>query len=116
LLLAQRLASGQHDSEGSWNFGPSAESVHSVSRLADDVVAAWGDGARWYHEPVDQPHESSMLTLDATKARLRLGWRPRLGYAEGVRWTVDWYKASGRGENMEAFTLAQIDGYLELPP
>ena len=115
LLLAQRLAErgGQPD-HGAWNFGPSSEAVQPVSRLVEDAIGVWGDGASWHHESVAQAHEAGLLAVDATLARTGLGWRPRLGYQQGVRWTVEWYKAQAAGRDMEGFTLQQIDDYLEL--
>jgi CDP-glucose 4,6-dehydratase len=112
LLLAERLAEDRAKGEGAWNFGPLPEAVQSVGRLADDLVAAWGAGGSWASERVEQPHEATLLTLDATKARRELEWAPRLGYERGVQTTIDWYKALSRGQDLEATTLQQIDSYL----
>ena len=114
LRLAERMVSSSTPLDPSWNFGPPPEAVQSVGRLADDLVACWGDGASWLHDQVDQPHEAGLLTLDSTRARQKLGWNPRLGYARGVKLTVEWYKACAQGKDLEALTLSQIDGYLEL--
>ena len=115
LLLAQRLVEqGPQPDQGAWNFGPGSDSVQPVSRLVDDAVKAWGDGATWNHQEVPQAHEAGLLAIDATRSRTLLGWQPRLGYHEGVRWTVEWYKALAGGREMEGFTLQQIDTYLGL--
>jgi CDP-glucose 4,6-dehydratase len=112
LLLAERLATGEPRWADAWNFGPPSDSVQPVGQLADDLVARWGVGAVWVHDRVDQPHEATLLTLDATKARRELNWTPRIGYQLGVELTVDWYKAFVRGDDMEAFTLQQIDAFV----
>ncbi len=112
LLLAERLAAEPSRWQGAWNFGPPADAVRPVRRLVDDLVAAWGEGSSCAHEPVEQPHEATLLTLDSAKARQELGWAPSLGYARGVQLTVEWYKAFTRGEDLEAVTLAQIDSGL----
>ena len=57
--------------------------------------------------------ESGLLTLDASKARARLGWRSRLDFAATVRWTADWYGAWARGEDMAAFTRRQIHQFMQ---
>lgn len=116
LLLAEALTTAPEATSCPWNFGPSAESVQPVSQLADDLVAAWGEGASWHHEKVEQPHEAGLLTLDSTRARTRLHWRPRLGYAEGVRWTMAWYRAAAARRDLEAFTLDQVDAFLGVEP
>jgi CDP-glucose 4,6-dehydratase len=112
LLLAERLFAEPKKWDGAWNFGPSTDAVHPVGRLADDLVKAWGAGAAWQHQRVEQPHEAKLLTLDATKARQEMGWFPRLGYARGVDLTVRWYKAFAAAADQEATTLEQIDAWL----
>jgi CDP-glucose 4,6-dehydratase len=112
LTLSELLVSDPSRAEGAWNFGPPADAVRPVRRLADDLVAAWGDGAAWTHEPTEQPHEARLLTLDSAKARQELGWTPSLGYARGVQLTVEWYKAFARGHDLETETFRQIDAYL----
>jgi CDP-glucose 4,6-dehydratase len=113
LLLLERLSGTSDQEAGPWNFGPLPDAVQPVSQLVQDLVSCWGADASWHHEELAQPHEASLLTLDATKARVRLRWRSPLSYASGVRWTVDWYKAQASGSDMEEFTLGQIDRFLE---
>jgi CDP-glucose 4,6-dehydratase len=112
LRLAEHLLVEPTRAAGAWNFGPSADAVQPVRRLVDRLVEGWGDGAAWTHERIDQPHEATLLTLDSAKARQALGWAPRLGFEQGVKLTVDWYKAFARGEDPEALTLQQIDSWL----
>jgi CDP-glucose 4,6-dehydratase len=109
-LLAQGRAFGD-----AWNFGPSADSVQSVATLADELCAAWGDGASWSHDQGRHPHEAGVLALDSAKARSRLGWKPRLGYREAIRWTVAWYKSFHEGRDARELTLEQVRRYQELP-
>jgi CDP-glucose 4,6-dehydratase len=85
-----------------------------VRELANAICALWGGGARWHSPPSIQPHEASLLALDASKARARLGWRPRLGLDESLRWTVEWYKAFHPGGDVRALTLEQIRRYEEI--
>ena len=59
----------------------------------------------------DAPHEAGLLRLDSTKARLRLGWRPRLSIDDALRLSADWYRANAAGADMRALTLAQISEY-----
>jgi CDP-glucose 4,6-dehydratase len=113
LMLAERLMADGQGGEGAWNFGPPPDAVQSVRRLVDDLVARWGDDASWADGRTKQPHEAVLLTLDSSKARLELGWSPRLGYAKGLDLTTDWYKAYTRGEDQETTTLRQIDGWLD---
>jgi CDP-glucose 4,6-dehydratase len=115
LTLAERLLENAQAFGEAWNFGPSTDSVQSVATLADELCAAWGDGASWSHDKNRHPHEAGILALDSAKARSRLGWRPRLDYRDAIRWTVAWYKAFHEGRDARALTLEQIRKYQELP-
>jgi CDP-glucose 4,6-dehydratase len=113
LLLAEAsLRQGAAVADG-WNFGPGPESEQPVSRLADTLAAIWGNGAQWQHVGSDDLHEATFLKLDSSKARTLLGWRPRLGFDDALKMTVDWYKADleRSASSMRDFTLGQIRDY-----
>lgn len=115
LFLAERLFEQRQGFSESWNFGPNADAVQSVSTVADLVCKVWEDGRSWTRDELPQPHEARILTLDSSKARSRLAWRPRLDYVDAVRWTVDWYKAHAAGADMAKETRGQLQRYQELP-
>jgi len=54
------------------------------------------------------------LTLSSGLAADTLGWHPRLDIRESLSWTADWYLAHSAGENMAAFSAAQVAQYGEL--
>jgi CDP-glucose 4,6-dehydratase len=110
LLLTERLVADPTSYAQAWNFGPPNEDVRSVSDLATTLCKAWGASASWHHEATAAVHEAHALTLDASKARAKLGWRPRLAFANAVGWTVDWYKAEG---DKARVTLDQLRRYQE---
>jgi len=96
LTLVERLADDQRFT-GGWNFGPDAASEVPVRTVVDHLIALWGGGARWTADSSPHPHEGAYLRLDCAKSRNELGWAPRLDLAQGLRLTVDWYKAVARG-------------------
>ncbi|HJQ55866.1 MAG TPA: CDP-glucose 4,6-dehydratase [Vineibacter sp.] len=112
LRLAERLASaeGRDFAEG-WNFGPADADCRDVAYIADRLATAWGSGAAWQKNPGQHPHEASFLKVDASKARARLGWRPRLQLNDALDWTMDWYRAQLDGEDAARLCLAQIERY-----
>ena len=71
LLLAERLTEDPKSFGEGWNFGPVADDAHSVAWIADRIVAAWGDTARWATVGNDALHEAHFLKVDASKARAR---------------------------------------------
>lgn len=112
LLLAERLWNGE--AQEAWNFGPSSDDVQPVSFVVDRLLAAENAGRTWRLADGHQPHEANFLSLDASKARARLGWRPRLHLCEALDWTYDWYTRQARGEDARRLTMDQIARYTEL--
>jgi CDP-glucose 4,6-dehydratase len=107
LLLAERLCASADYGE-SWNFGPDSNDTHSVRDVAEAMLKAFGGGSLVDEAEINAPHEARLLTLDCSKARARLGWKPKLAFAETVALTADWYAAWHGGEDMYAVTLSQI--------
>jgi len=114
VMLAQELLAQNTRFASSYNFGPSDEGIWPVDRIAKKLVDMWGEGASWIRDSAPSVHEDHVLTLDASKARAELGWTPRLGIGAALEWTLKWYRACNRGENMAEFTLEQIAEYENL--
>jgi CDP-glucose 4,6-dehydratase len=109
LLLAERLLEGDGFAEA-WNFGPCEDDARQVGDVVDELCRLV-PGARWHRDGADHPHEAGMLRLDSTKARQRLGWRPRWGLEEALARTIDWHRAWQGGADMAAVSLAQIQAF-----
>lgn len=97
MMLAEKLYSGNSELIGGWNFGPNFDSIVNVWNIAKRVVEFYGKG-----EVVDVSinkslHEAKMLSLDITKARQLLGWKPIFDFKTTVKLTVDWYKRYEEG-------------------
>jgi len=115
LMLAERLYRDPVAHSEAWNFGPDPSNVRSVSELATLACTRWGDGASWEHVSKEQVHEARSLTLDSTRARLRLGWTPRLAFEASVTWSMEWYReCHNKGDLME-ITLRQLEQFERLP-
>jgi CDP-glucose 4,6-dehydratase len=110
LLLAQHLWDAREFADG-WNFGPPDTEVRTVGWIVNRITALWGPSLQWESDPDEQPHEAHVLRLDSSRARARLGWSPGWDLERGLRATVDWYRAHRDGEDMRAFSLAQIRAY-----
>ncbi len=78
------------------------------------MATLWGEGAGWDLEGGPQPHEARLLQLDIGKAARRLGWKPAWPLDEGLKRTVDWYKADLNGADIGAFTVGQIRDYARI--
>lgn len=112
LLLAQKLwEQGASFAEG-WNFGPDNNESRPVAWVAEKFAVLWGAGASWLADAeFEQPHEAHYLCLDSSKARSRLGWRPRWGLERAVKRTVQWYLTHRMGTDMRCFSLDEIGAY-----
>lgn len=107
LLLGQKLLEdGPKYAEG-FNFGPDERSTFTVEEMALLAVKCYGSGSVRIHRK-DNLHEATLLTLDITKARERLGWIPTYTAEQAVSATVEWYKRFYAGEDMVSFTAEQI--------
>ncbi len=116
LLLAERLAGARGASYAeAWNFGPPEAACQPVSAIVDRLAARWGGGAAWHLSDRLHPHEAASLAIDATKARQRLGWLPRLPLDTALDWTVDWHRAALDGQEPAAICSTQLEHYGALP-
>lgn len=114
MILAERLLAREQHCASAFNFGPSDEDTWPVERIATKLAALWGNGAAWRHDPDTGAHEAHYLRLDASKARLELGWESRLTVEAALEWTMAWYRAWNRGQDMADFTAGQIAEYEKL--
>lgn len=113
LILAERLWTSGADYAEAWNFGPYDEDVRPVRWIVERLGELWGEGAAWEVDRTSQPPEAKLLRLDSSKARARLGWRPRLRLDRALEWTAEWYGQHGRGADVRAVTEEQIARFEE---
>ena len=110
LLMSERGG----DYAEAWNFGPPADAFMEVDAIARGLQKHWGEGAAEieFGKREGDPHEAGMLTLDSSKARQRLGWKPQLTTEESIAITARWYRAYAAGSaNMRDLTCNQIRDY-----
>jgi CDP-glucose 4,6-dehydratase len=110
LLLAERLWESHDFAEG-WNFGPDEGDAKPVGWILERLRELWGEELRWEQDEGAQPHETRYLWLDSSKARSRLGWRPRWDLGRALASIVDWHKAVRDGQDARELVLAQIEAF-----
>ena len=115
LVLAEHLLRHGHAAAEGWNFGPDDGDARNVGwivgRLAERWQAESGDAVEWSLDPGPHPHEAHTLKLDSSKARHRLGWRPRLDLGTCLDWIVEWTRAYRLGHDLRALCQDQIERY-----
>lgn len=75
-----------------YNVGTGDE--RSIEQVADAVLAGLGKPASLKTYVEDRPGHDRRYLLDHTKIERALGWRPRITFDEGIRSTIDWYRAN----------------------
>jgi nucleoside-diphosphate-sugar epimerase len=78
---------GQAFNAGGGRPHPVGEVVELIARLAGTGVEPVVRGAGNPEGEIDRQY------VDAAKIRERVGWRPQVELEEGLRRTIDWYRA-----------------------
>lgn len=108
LVLAERLWHDGQSFAEAWNFGPRDEDARPVQWIVERMAREWGQGAGWRLDGGSHPHEAHYLKLDISKARSRLGWRPRWPLDTALTRITQWHHAWRDHQDMQALCLAQI--------
>jgi CDP-glucose 4,6-dehydratase len=114
LELAQRLITDGAAFAEAWNFGPNECDARPVRHVVSEMAHLWGDAATWRCTEPEHLHEASLLRLDSSKARARLGWSPRWTLAETLANTVAWYKAFYSCHDVRTSSLNQIQLFIQV--
>jgi len=99
---------------GEINIGPGPESFVTVEAVADLVAEMFGAKKGWILNQNHQPYESSLLALDATKAKNILDWSDKLKLLDAVEWTVDWHKQVKSGTSALMACMNQIERHIQI--
>jgi CDP-glucose 4,6-dehydratase len=110
LLLAQLLWD-EPALAGGWNFGPSDDDAQPVGWIVEEIAERWAGEVRWEHDAGLHVHEAHWLKVDSSRARTRLGWRPRWNLDGGLDALVEWYAAYAGGADVTPLTLGQIERF-----
>jgi len=111
LELAQKLYNDGPIYGGAWNFGPDDSNIKPVKWIVEQIIKLWGTPASWKTFGNNQPHETSYLKLDCSKAKSQLNWYPRWNLKESLEKTIEWYKAYYNGEDVLKIMMEQIEKY-----
>jgi CDP-glucose 4,6-dehydratase len=111
LLLAQKLYLNVEDVSSAWNFGPFDNDVKSVSWIAKTLRKKWGSELSLKFQLNGPLHEASLLKLDTSKARQKLGWEPKWSIDTALDKIIDWHKVWIAGGDIREMCLSQINEY-----
>jgi CDP-glucose 4,6-dehydratase len=110
LVLAQALCESPEHA-GSWNFGPAEEDSRPVGWILERAAELWPHDLQSVLDEGPHPHEARYLKLDSSRARARLGWRPRVTLGTALEATIGWYRDLRAEADMRAVTVGQIEAF-----
>lgn len=111
MLLAKKQ--WEHPTEfcEGWNFGPESESVSTVWEVATELIKNYGKGKLKDSSDPNAVHEAKLLMLDITKAKTKLGWKPRMNMQQCMDLVADWYKRY-RSDNVYQLCVEEIEKFV----
>ena len=86
-LVLERGRAGE-----TYNVGSGVEK--SIEEIADAVLELTEKPQELKTIVPDRPGHDRRYLLDASKIRSELGWSPAIGFEDGLRATVEWYRAN----------------------
>lgn len=111
MLLAKKQWDQPTEYCEGWNFGPESDSVSTVWEVATELVKNYGKGELKDSSDPDAVHEANLLMLDITKAKTKLGWKPRMNMQQCMALVADWYKRY-QSENVYRLCVEEIEKFI----
>jgi dTDP-glucose 4,6-dehydratase len=78
---------------GSRNEQKNLDVVHSICDTLDELQSTGKPHRSLIEFVTDRPGHDFRYSIDPTKIENELGWRATIGFADGIRRTIDWYLA-----------------------
>ena len=111
MLLAKKQWEKPTEFCEGWNFGPESESVSTVWEVATELIKNYGKGELKDSSDPNAVHEAKLLMLDITKAKTKLGWKPRMNMQQCMDLVADWYKRY-RSDNVYQLCVEEIEKFV----
>ena len=112
MMLAQKMWDNPTKYCEGWNFGAEDDSVCTVWEVAAELVKNFGFVELKDSSELNAVHEARFLMLDINKAKIHLGWKPRLNMQQCITLVADWYKRY-KTDNVYNLCIEEINKFLE---
>lgn len=112
MMLAQKMWNVPTEYCEGWNFGPEAEGVSTVWKVATEVLKNYGSGELRDSSDPNAVYEANLLMLNINRAKTRLGWKPRMNMQQCMQLVVDWYKRY-KSEDVYALCVEEIEKFIK---
>jgi CDP-glucose 4,6-dehydratase len=111
LMLGEKILNKEIDYGNAWNFGPELTNNITVEHFVKKIIAEYGNGNYEIKINPEAPKESVFLSLDITRAKETLNWKPILSFDYSIKITVEWYK-NYQIADVRALCEQQINEYM----
>jgi CDP-glucose 4,6-dehydratase len=91
LKIAYLLTKNKNINGESFNFGPDKKNKNTVLDLLKIMKLNWNQ-FNWKIKKENRFKETKILSLDCSKAKKKLGWKPVLSFKRSATFTAIWYK------------------------
>ncbi len=98
---------------GAYNFGPETGKSVTVQEILDHAQSCYRTGQKLWvaARSKEAPHETNVLTLETSKARIVLDVAPKLTLYQAISQTMDWYSRQEKGDDSRSLCLSEISEY-----
>jgi CDP-glucose 4,6-dehydratase len=114
LIVAEHLYNNGLVFADAWNIGPYESDIRPVGWIVEYLLSLWGESAIWESDKTYQFHEAKSLSLDCSKARIKLGWKPKFSLEGAVAQVVEWTKSYQKGDDMHHVTTTAIRQFMDI--
>jgi CDP-glucose 4,6-dehydratase len=111
MMLAQNMWERPVEFCEGFNFGANNEDSIPVRKILEKISQIYNGEINYEIDQNENPHEAHFLKLNCDKAKKILGWKPLFDIENALKFTVEWFEAYKRGEDI---TLKQITEYEKL--
>lgn len=119
LLIAERQY-GDRTFAGCYNVGPKEEDCWTTGELVTRFCELWneaqGDALIWENQYDGGPHEATLLKLDCSKIKQKLGWSPRWDVNMALKKIVEWTEVYLDQGDLSACMSRQIEEFRKTVP
>jgi CDP-glucose 4,6-dehydratase len=113
MVLAKKLFEDPVRFSGSWNFGPTIDSIKTVKELAERTLEIFGKGSLIIGKMETDKHEAGLLHLNCDKSNHLLNWNPTWKFDQTLKRTIEWYRDYLNGADPRNLSLKNIYQYME---
>ncbi|MCR5608449.1 MAG: CDP-glucose 4,6-dehydratase [Lachnospiraceae bacterium] len=111
ILLAMKMYEEPLKYCESWNFGAEYSSCMTVLEAAKKFKEEFRKGEIIELDEIGDDFSASTMVLDITKARYKLGWKPKWSIDKTIKYTAEWYK-SYKTSDVYDICKYQIERYM----